>query len=389
MDPTTVILILLSILAGGGASKATIDAVRRLRRRRLEEGLRREKRHDDHRLSVFDVFWDLGASDFALELMRHDQLLPARAGDVEEVHRRLEAVIDSHGSYQQFVDDSLEAIREFYRAGADAPNRREVPTLETRARKLLPVGEQESDTSSSIEVSALVPRDGGELREGADQRLGHFADRSLDEKRRLQKSDRVPGVQAEGRVSSPGSVVDVDDVADFDPGELLTSVVEGRFTETIEEWWEGRKLRGLKNELDRAFEDLYDFYVEQVDRTPDFYDNLFDIADRWEEEADRIREVREQAPLEGHPSETAADVLLEMAEKTARSIARRSERQTTDAIERIHDAAREGDFAMAGYLVYLNHHAFFAGRSPEYGKYVRRIENTAHQVKQEIRRREQ
>lgn len=388
MDPTTVILILLSILAGGGASKVTLDAVRRLRRHRLEEALGHEKRHDGRRLSVFDVFWDLGASDFALELMRHDELLPADAGELEDVHRRLESVIESHGSYQQFVDDSLEAIREFYRAGADTPNRREVPTLETRARKLLPVGEQGGD-GSSFEVSALVPRDESRLRQPADERLGHFADRSLDEKRRLQKSDRVPGVRAEGRVSSPGSVVDVDDVADFDPGELLTSVVEGRFTETIEEWWEGRKLRGLKNELDRAFEELYDFYVEQVDRTPNFYDNLFDIADRWEEEADRIREVREQSPLEGHPYEIAADVLLEMAEETARSIARRSEQQTTDAIERIHDAAREGDFAMAGYLVYLNHHAFFAGRSPEYGEYVRRIENTAHRVKQEIRRLEQ
>lgn len=387
MDPTTVILILLSILAGGGASKATLDLVRRLRRHRLEEALGRERRHDGRRLSVFDVFWDLGASDFALELMRHDELLPADAGDLQDVHRRLEAVIESHGSYQQFVDDSLEAIREFYRAGADAPNRREVPALETRARKLLPVGEQGGD-ASSLEVSALVPGDEGGLRERADERLGHFADRSLDEKRRLQKSNRVPGVRAEGRVSSPGSVVDVDDVADFDPGEILTSVVEGRFTETIEEWWEGRKLRGLKDELDRAFEDMYDFYVEQVDRTPGFYDNLFDIADRWEEEADRMREVREQSPLEGHACETAADVLLEMAEETARSIARKSERQTADAIERIHDAARDGDFAMAGYLVYLNHHAFFAGRSPEYGDYVRRIENTAHRVKQEIRRLE-
>ncbi len=388
MDPTTVIVILLSVLAGGGVSKAAVDAVRRMRRRRLKERLREERQHDGRHLSVFDVFWDLGASDFALELMRHDDLLPATAEEVDQAHRRLEAVVESHGSYQQYVDDSVEAIREFYRAGADTGSRREIPTLETRARKLLPVGERERE-GSSIEVSALVRRDGGASRRRADEALGHFADRTVGEKRRMRESRRVPGVRAEGRIASPEIAVDLDDLAEFDPRELLTGFVEGRLTEKLEQWWEGRRLRGLKSDLDRAFEDLYDFYVEQVDRIPDFYDNLFDTADRWEQEADRIRQIRREEPLEGHPAEATADVLLELAEETARSIARRADRETSEAIERIHQAARRGDFAMAGYLVYLNHHAFFAGRSPEYAEYVRRIENTAHRLRREVRRLEQ
>lgn len=385
MDPTTVILILLSVLAGGGVSGAAVVAARRRRRQLLKEALRRERDHDGRSLSLVDVFWDLGASDFALELMRSDQLLPAEVDAVDDAHRRLDAIIESHGSYRQYLDDSLEAIREFYEAGAAASNRREIPTLKTRARKLLPVGE--SEESASFEASALVPRAGGDTA-GRRDALGSYLDESLDEKRRMRESHRVPGIRTEGRIESPGQVVDVDDIDSFDPGELMTSIVEGRVGEQIQQWWEGRRLRSLKNRLDQAFEDLYDYYCDQVDRTPNFYDNLFDTSDRWYREAERIGDIRDRDPLEGHPAETTADVLLQVAEETARAIARRAERETTRAIERIHDHARRGDFAMAGYLVYLNHHAMFAGRGEEYGKYVRRIENTAHKVKKEMRRLE-
>jgi len=383
MDPTTVILITLAVLAGGGASGAAVAAVRRKRRARLERALRREQEHDGRSLSLVDVFWDLGASDFALELMRSDELLPADADEVAEAHRRLDAIIESHGSYRQYIDDSLEAIREFHEAGADAANRREIPTLETRARKLLPVGGGED--SASFEASALVPKSADEREWHGRAALGTYVDESLDEKRRMREARRVPGIRIEGRVRAPDRVVDVDDIAGFEPDELLTSLVEGRIGEQIQQWWEGRQLRSLKKRLDRAFEDIYDYYVAQVDRTPNFYDNLFDTADKWEREAERIAGIREQTPLDDHPASATADLLLQVAEETARSIAGRAERETTEAIERIHEHARRGDFAMAGYLVYLNHHALFAGRGDEYGKYVRRIRNTAHKVKREMR----
>lgn len=384
MDPTTVIIIILSVLAGGGASGAVVAAVRRYRRDELSKALKRNRRHGERRVSVFDVFWDLGASDFALEMLRHNGLLPTDAEDVDRAHKRLDELIDSHESYNQFIDDSLEAIREFYEAQSGTGSRRQIPTLETRGRKLLSFDEG-GQTSSSIEASALVPRSRKERAAEAEERLGHFVDESVDAKARLREAYETPGIRVDGRPTAPGSVIDVDNVADFDPTELLTGIFEGRFTEKLQDWWERRRLHSLKSDLDRQFEDFYDYYVEQVERTPDFYDNLFQTADQWAEEAERIAEIRRGNPLAGEPTEMAADVLLELAEETADAISRRTEMETTQAIERIHAHARRGDFAMAGYLVYLNQHAFFAGRSPEYGQYVQRIENTAHRVKEEIR----
>jgi hypothetical protein len=40
---------------------------------------------------------------------------------------------------------------------------------------------------------------------------------------------------------------------------------------------------------------------------------------------------------------------------------------------------------MAGYLLYLNRYAFFAGRDVDYAQDVRRIENRAHKVREEVR----
>ena len=54
-------------------------------------------------------------------------------------------------------------------------------------------------------------------------------------------------------------------------------------------------------------------------------------------------------------------------------------------IERIHDHARRGDTAMAGYLVYVNHHAFFAGKGEQYSKLVSRVETATYRIQEEVR----
>jgi hypothetical protein len=384
MDAITLIIILLSVLAGGGAGGAAWALAHQQQRRALDEGLKSERPHGGRYVSLFDVFWDLGASDVALEMMRHNNLLPTGGDDVDRAHRELEEVVDSFDGYAEFIEASLEAIREFYEARR-TDSRRQIPTLETRGRKLLPMGEGE-ENGASISSSALVsrPRGASNGREG----LGRLIDETLEERTEMRESQRPPDIRLAGTGRGDG-VVDVDDVANFEPIDMLTSIFEGRFTDTLQSWWERRRLRGLKSDLDEQFEAFYDFYVDQVDNIPNFYDNLYATAEQWDREAERIDRLTRRKPLSGTDVGPAARILLETARRTARQIARQAERTTTEAIERIHAFAGQGDFAMAGYLLYLNQHAFFAGRSPDYADYVRRIENTAYRVKEEIRRLEQ
>lgn len=383
MDPVTVFIILMSVLAGGGAGGVALAAYREHRRREMRRLLGNERTHDGRSLSLFDVFWDLGANDIALEMMRHHGLLPEGLDDGPRAHGELAALVDAYEGYGIFVEETLEVIEEFEEALRNRGDRRNIPTLKSRGRKLLPVdGEAEGDTS--IDTAALVPREfaGSGARE---ERLGHYVDEPLDRRVDYREMRRGNGLRVHHRDGETRELIDVDDFAGMSTGDILGGILEGRFTETLEEWWNLRHVRSLKSDLDEAFEQLYDFYVDEVERRSNFYDDLFDQADRWEEEAERLEGIAQRDPLAGQPGELAADVLLEMAVSTARRIAQRAEGNTRKTIERIHAFARRGDFAMAGYLVYLNRNAFFAGRSPDYGDYVRRIENLAHRLKSEVR----
>jgi hypothetical protein len=130
MDPIViVILTLLALATGGTATVAVQKRQKTLARLGLQQDLRSVRRLEDHRLSLFDVFWDLGASDFALELMAHHDLLPLDREDVHGTWTRLETLVDQHGSYEGFLEDSLEAIEEFFSDHRFAGDRRRLPGL--------------------------------------------------------------------------------------------------------------------------------------------------------------------------------------------------------------------------------------------------------------------
>ncbi len=361
VDPFLIVALVLTLLAGGGA-----EAVRRRRKRRrqLREGLQQERPHgrvaDGRAVSIADVFWDLGASDFALEMMRHDGLL-MREGTAEErraVHQRLDELIDAAGSYGAFIDDELDAIQEFFEAHRAAGPRRSLPTLESRSRRLLP-----GNTTTN-----------GNTTDG--RKPGRPAD--------LESVGPSGGFRRPGGSKGPDEI-DLDSIESFSVTDIVDGLVEGQLGSKLETWWTERRLRTLKNRLDEAFESLYDRYVTMVERSSNYYGQLESPARRWEREAERIDELQSLDVLEDEPESMCADVLLDIAARRARRNAETLRQNVRDIVERIHDHARRDDFAMAGYLLYLNRHAFFAGRDVDYAKDVRRIENRAHKVREEVR----
>ncbi len=391
MDPFVVLILTIIALTGGGAGSAAVLIRRRQRQRALREAVLDKVDHHGWPLSIFDVFWDLGVSDYALALMDHQGLLLGQPGDFERVHSFLDDRIEAHGTYSDFLEDNLAAIQEFYREHRHTGNRRKIPTLTLRTRKLLPSARPAADRDTSTALVPSVEDLPAEVedvsRDEIERHLGRIVQDSVDE-RRVFREKRAPlamTVSPDEQMPSRQGV-DVDEIVRLEPLQMLKNIFDGRLTDEVQKWWKFRHLRAAKSRLDEHFTRLYDFYAREASAQPRYFDMLYDVAKRWDEEAERIGELAQRAPWRGEPYADCAAVLVEEAESVARQLARRARLNVDATVERIHDFARNGDRAMAGYLLYLNHHAFFSGRAPGYGQYVQRIENQAYRVQEELRK---
>ena len=103
----------------------------------------------------------------------------------------------------------------------------------------------------------------------------------------------------------------------------------------------------------------------------------------------RIERLEQERPWSERPFAQAADLLMEEARIFARYLARHAKANTDEAIGAIGRAAVRGDEAMAGYLVYANRYAFFAGRGDQHASLISEIEYTASRIQTELRNLQQ
>jgi hypothetical protein len=376
MDPFTItILIIMSVLASGSGSVAWRRA-RKRRRERLRAVLMRKFPAPDRYVSVFDVFWDLGASDFALKIMAAQRLIPRDPDDAEAVFDTILDRIEVHGSYSAFIDDVLEAIQEFYEEHRAAGHRRVLPTLEVRGRKLLPG----ATTSTSLAPVAPAPEVGDD---GLPD--GHLLDIALDERAR-SREDHAPGEGALVHFGDAASrEVDVDELLRVDLGQMLRSALRGDLWREAERWSQMRGLRDLRGQLDAALTALWRRFDTHARSVPGFTDPLYDLTRRWERETMRLERAESERSWADLPHELVGDLLFEEARILARLLARRARASTDDALGAIRAHASKGDTAMAGYLVYLNHHAFFVGQGDDHLPLVRDVDAAAGKIRAELR----
>lgn len=371
MDPITVIVLLMVVLASGGLGGA---AWQRRSDRQIQLDMReaiRSRQTVDGQLdvSVFDVFWDLGATEWSLEIMASQRLLLEDAGDAHVVLEALRDELDAHGSYAAFIRENLEAIQEFHRAHRKTGNRRALPALTSKPRKSLRLTAVDASSGPSATQTMPVPY------------TGRFApvapvpgDQSLRSRNHL--------VLATPQDS--GVEIDLDEVTRIEPIRMLKGIFSGSSME-LERWWELRDLRLLRESLDEELRQLYRRYAGMARSRTDFYTHLFDTADRWASEAERIDLVLKAQPFSGRPGSDCAQALLKEAAAVSRQLSYRSRSNVEETIELIHSHARRGDTAMAGYLIYLNRHAFFAGSTETVADILRRVETRTYKIQSELR----
>ena len=382
MEPISILLLLIVTLFGTGAGRQVYKRTQRRRKEELREALLKKFPAPDRYVSIFDIFWDLGVSDYALTIMSHQDLLPKQADDISDVFHRLDSRIHDHGSYEAFIAVVLEAIQEFYEEHRAAGDRRLLPTLETRTQKLLPVGQGEQPTATT---GTMVAISGARVKEEEVDGLpdGYLLDIELEERARVRES-RMATNTSLVPVGSHGSV-DIDDLLRAGPLDLLKGLLGGRFGERLNKWVQLRELRGLRGELDMQLEALYRYFERCAMETPDFFAPLYDLTRRWEREAIRIELMERHRPWAERADALACDLLVEEARILARYLARHAKKNTDEALGAIRDCATKGDAPMAGYLVYVNRFAFFAGRGDGHASIINEIEYATAKIQAELR----
>ncbi len=349
MDPVSIImLVALAVGAGAGGLAYRSHSSRKEMRQAVVAPI---ACGDELVLSLFDVFWDLGANEFTLEMVAHRGLLLDEPEDLSLLLTELPVRIAEHGGYKPFVDDLLASIQEYRESHRPTDERR---LLASPERKLLPLPKSPEAIASEDTLDRQVAR-----MEAPHGSLVH-----------------EPSAEEE---------VDIDHVLETDALDLIGSLFAGKGTKKVKRWFGLRAARSLREELDAALASLYDVYGSVLQNTPKALDHLYHDAKRWDAEVVRVGLLASRRSWRKESWADCADALISQAQTLCTSLAESARVDTAATVRRINKLASDGDKAMAGYLVYLNRYALFAGRLASCESEVRNVETATHRLRQELR----
>ncbi|MCR9164638.1 MAG: hypothetical protein ACE37F_13635 [Nannocystaceae bacterium] len=336
MDPITLALLAtLAVAAATGGTVATVRARRQTRREAMRAAVRAPVPigHESP-ISLFDVFWDLGASDLALTMMAHRGVLLERPEDKAKlVHTLGEEVVRS-GGRAAYVAEQLEAIEEVFRKQRSAGTRALPPALAAPDRKMLPAA------SDAVAYANETP-------------VG------------LAKRDAWRSGGQVGPLDGGGSDdIDIDAAVGTDGQALLRILFAGgSMVSEARRWFAMRQARTLRDQLDGALTKLHADFVAHVRHDAAALGNLHDSGRRWEAEVTRLEALHQADAGQDAAWAVCAEVLIEESMTLARALAVQAHANVQHTLARIDELAASGQVAMAGYLVYVNRYAFFAGRT--------------------------
>ena len=316
-------------------------------------------------VSLFDVFWDLGASEFALAMMAHRDVLLSDADDVARLVHTLGAEIERSGGRAAYIAEQLEAIEEYYRDHNAAGDRRKILSLAAPLRKMLPAAGAAS-AGSQVDVSY------------AGQITGGVADRDA------WRSGTQVGPLSQGEQDHE---IDVDAAVATDVQTLLKTLFgSGSILKEAKRWFAMRTARKLRDDLDSGLEELQRIFAAHLRTEPQCLANLHDSARRWEAEGVRVAALKADATYKDQSWAMCADVLADEAITMADALARTAHSNVDETLARIESLATSNEAAMAGYLVYVNRYAFFAGHTGLCEDVVGRVDRALASLATELRR---
>lgn len=309
-----------------GAGAIAVWYRRRKRRQLMQAAVRARIPCGGAPVSAFEVFWDLGASDYALEIMGQSELLLTSGERLPWLYERLPQRIAEFGSYDSFLDTNLEAIEHFY--------------LEHKQRQ------------RPLEL--------------------------VSSERRLMLVSANPGPL----VGEDSDAVDLDDL-DGNPMGIVAGLLKGDVGGLVS-WMTQSNARKLRDDLDRALAELYRLYATSSRGQPGRASPLEASAAAWDAEAMRLRRMRAERSWADEDWAPCADVLVDEAIELAADLASKSRENVGHVLGRIDQLGGGRNPARAGHLVYLNRDVLLPDRSGAVAAALADIEQASRALRHEL-----
>lgn len=391
MDPITLVL----IGAGGAAAASAAASIgpiwRRVKLRRARDLVNRPiigaQVGSDAPRTVYDVFCDLGSSEYALEVMRHMDLLPEKEEELELAASNLTDAISSFGGYDPMVTSLTETIEEMSQESdkdrAEILKSRLTLVAPRQTDALLPAVERpggpdtaalpEGEEIKQLEAQTASSRRSNPHGEQIPQ-LHATVDDALAE---LFGANRNPhaGVLDEGTGGLAAIVI----------GGVLGSLTTGGFWEGVSRFVQRRRVKQMRSQLSQELAGLsLDVFhsAQQVHQQIEQNLELLIQERRWVVER-RRRELARHKKLPRKERSTVQLALKTLASDDAREALIGAERDIKKLTAQITRHRRSGRHDLAGFLIYVNRLDMLRGLEV-FDARVRSIEEAGEQLRQAL-----
>ncbi|TVR02119.1 MAG: hypothetical protein EA398_08805 [Deltaproteobacteria bacterium] len=243
--------------------------------------------------SLADLFWELGATPLALELLIRRDLLPRDGERGDQARLALRDDLEAFGGWDGLVEDLRDTLIELEEEARAARLHRNLPHLALPEQRLLPG----------------------------------------------QTADAPP--------------IAIDHGRDPDWMGWLEAVFSGRLDQTIGRWWQGRHLRSARRELDRRLTELAHAVAASVS-AEELGRRLHGMVTARQLERDRLEVLEREHAARSSPWALAVEALLRSARERADHDLHQAERSAMRLMDDLHRHLRSGRPEQAGWLLYVN-----------------------------------
>jgi hypothetical protein len=335
--------------------------------------------------SVYDVYVDLGANGYALEVMEHLGVVPEREAELELAAQNLTDAIASFGDYDQFVDSLRQTIAELSAGGGpelpEAGASRQL-TLDAprQAAHLLPaVAAPASGAGSS--AAALPERAVPRLPEGKGK--GPFRPSDVGLHATVDEAlAALFGETPEGKGRLPD---DPGALAAIVIGGVLGSLTTGGFWDGVARFMRQRRLKQMQSRLGDELAGLsLDLYHGAASVHEALERNLDRLVQdkRWFVEC-RRREVAQHRRMPQNRRGSSSWALKVLASVEARQALVNAQRDVRKLTVQIARHRRAGRHDLAGFLLYVNRHELLRGIESVEGR-IAAIEEAGERLRQAL-----
>ncbi len=391
MDPITLAIILgVSAMAATGLGVATPPLVRHRRLRRAEELVTRPivgaQAGDGAARSVYEVFEDLGKSEYALEVMRSMDLLPESEKDIERVAANLAEAISNFGGYEPLVTSLGETIQMMHdEGGLGGTTGRLTLVAPKQTESLLPaVGRPTSQLPEAESAPALPPSSGDDEEEGDNgpelRRASNPPNPTLQPTVDQALANIFNSKSPQSELLEPGG----GGLAAIVVGGVLGSLTTGgTFWDGVSRFVKRRRVKQMRTRLSQELGGLsLDVFhaqgavKDQVDRNTEVFLQNY----RWLVERHR-REVARHKKLPKRQRSNTQQAMKLLATRDARRSLTAAERDVKQLKAQITKHRRSGRHDLAGFLLYVNREALLGGLN-DFDARIESIEVAGYQLRE-------